>query len=234
MKITQRKLVSMIRLTLIAAIPATILTGAEAADVDFSCMSFSVRGKTPLTSQFKEYDVILLNRCPGPVYWNMCIERLDPVSHQNIETHNPSGLIQAEQKARVNLQMKRGPDSMDSQRRYQEFYLGIGYSVRPPARAACVATRCESENQSLRRELDANLTAWQRAQADLSKRLATECPESAWGRTEETETCESALREAAQPNLDIFLLRDSQLRERLHSVHGNGCQVHGGDLVDAR
>ena len=234
MKIQLNTYASIIRNMMVVAMLATTLSGAEAAEVDFSCMSFSVRGKTPLTDQFKEYDVILTNRCPGPVYWNMCIERLDPVTHENIETHNPSGLISEEQKARVNLQMKRGPDSMGTQKRYQEFYLGIGYSIRPPAEAACVARRCESYNQSLRQKLNANLVAWQRARTDLSKRLATECPESAWGRTEETETCESALRKAAQPNLDRFLRADRQLRERLHSVHGDGCQVHGGDLVDPR
>jgi len=232
MKIPQHMLASGTRRALMVALCATILIEAEASEVDFSCMSFSVRGKTPLTTQFKEYDVILTNRCPGPVYWTMCIERLDPVSHQNIETHNPSGLIKEEQKARVNLQMKRGPDSMGSQRRYQEFYLGIGYSIKPPAQARCVATRCESENRPLRQELDANLAAWQRARADLSQRLAAECPESAWGRTEETEACESALRQATQASLDGFLQKDKQLRERLLSVHGDGCQVHGGDLVD--
>jgi hypothetical protein len=210
------------------------LAAVEAAEVDFSCMNFAVRGKTPLTDRFKEYDVILTNGCPGPVYWTMCIERLDPVSHQNIEVHNPSGRIDKDKKARVNLQMKLGPDSMGSQRRYEEFYLGIGYSIQPPARAACVAARCESENRPLRQALDANLTAWKRAQAELSTQLATECPESAWGRTAETEACEETLREAAQANLDNLLLKDSQLRERLLSEHGDGCQVHGGDLVETR
>jgi hypothetical protein len=234
MKNPQKMLVSGIRRAVIAALSASILTGVEASEVDFSCMSFSVRGKTPLTSQFKEYDVILTNRCPGSVYWTMCIERLDPLSHDNIEIHNPSGMIEEEQKVRVNLQMKRGADSMGSQKRYQEFYLGIGYAVKPPAQAPCVATRCEAENRPLRQELDTNLAAWQRAQADLSKRIAAECPESGWGRTDETEACEAALRQAEQANLEAFLRKDSQLRERLHSVHGAGCQVHGGDLVDPR
>src|SRR5210317_1946449 len=105
MKIQLNTYAFIIRNMMVVAMLATTLSGAEAAEVDFSCMSFSVRGKTPLTDQFKEYDVILTNRCPGPVYWTMCIERLDPVTHQNIETHNPSGLIKEEQKARVNLQM---------------------------------------------------------------------------------------------------------------------------------
>jgi hypothetical protein len=232
MDMQQHRVASIVRRTVIAAILAGSLAVVEAAEVDFSCMSSAVRGKTPLTDQFKEYDIILTNNCPGPVYWTMCIQRLEPMSHANIETHNPSGRIDKDKKVRVNLHMKPGPDSMGSQRRYEEFYLGLGYSIQPPAQAPCVATRCEAENRPLREALDANLAEWRRAQAELSKQLATECPESAWGRTAEMESCEQTVRAAAQANLDSLLRKDSQLRERLISVHGGGCQVHAGDLVD--
>jgi hypothetical protein len=207
---------------------------AEAAPVDFSCMGYTVRGKTPLTDRYKEYDVILTNRCPGPVYWTMCIERMDPLTHRILESHTPSGLIEEEGKSRVNLQMKKGPEQMGSQMRYQEFYLNIGYAIKPPASASCVARKCESQQQDLRGQIDSNLVTWQKAEAELSNRLAAECPESGWGKTEAVETCEAAVRQALGPELERLAQTDAELREQLRSTDDGPCQLFGGDLVEDR
>jgi hypothetical protein len=205
---------------------------AEAAPVDFSCMDHMVRGKTPLTDRYKEYDVIITNGCPGPVYWTMCIERMDPLTHQILESHTPSGLIEEEAKSRVNVQMKKGPDRMGSQMRYQEFYLNIGYAIKPPASASCVAKACESQHKALRGQIDSNLVAWQKAEANLNNRLVAECPESGWGKTEEVEACESAVRQELGPELEQLAQTDTELREQLSSANNGSCQIYAGDLVE--
>lgn len=205
---------------------------APAAEVDLSCMSHSVLGKKPVTDRYKEYDVVLTNRCPGPVYWTMCIERLDPQSHKILEVHTPSGVVEEERKSRVNLQMKTGPDSMSFQKRYQEFYLNIGYAIQPPAKTSCAARQCESEISELRSQIDANQAVWQKAEANLSKQLASECPESGWGKTEEVDSCEAAIREALGPKIEKLAETDVQLREQLVNSGQGGCQLHGGDLFE--
>jgi hypothetical protein len=225
---------SIVRDLVVFALLALFATSVAAEGVDFSCMSQAVRGKTPLTDRYKEYDVIMTNGCPGPVYWTMCIERMDPLTHRVLESHTPSGLIEEEGKSRVNVQMKKGPDRMGSQIRYQEFYLNIGYAIKPPASAPCVAKQCEAQHQSLRGQLDRNLTAWQKAEANLNKRLAAECPESGWDKTEEAAACESAVRLELGPELEQLAQTDAQLREQLRSADDGPCQVYAGDLVEDR
>jgi hypothetical protein len=89
-----------------------LLPTARAAEVDLSCASHTALGKIQVAERYKEYDVVLHNRCPGPLYWSMCIERIDPQSHEIVEVHTPSGFLEAEQKSRVNLQLKKGPERM--------------------------------------------------------------------------------------------------------------------------
>lgn len=210
---------------------ASTPTPVPAEEIDFSCMSHSVRGKTQLTDRYKEYDVVLRNACPGPVYWTMCIERLDPVSHRIVEVHTPSGYLEADKSARVNLQMKKGPDSMGFRKRFQSFYLSVGYAVNGAAQAPCTAKTCEAARGSLRERMDANLTAWARAQSTLEQTLAAECPETGWGRTEEVETCEAAILEAAQEELEAHAATDAALREELQATGPESCELHAGDLV---
>lgn len=202
-----------------------------AADVDFSCMDYTVRGKTPLTDRYKEYDVVLQNRCPGPVYWAMCIERVDPVTHEVIEVHTPTGYIEADNRARVNLQMKKGPERMAFRKRYQEFYVGIGYAIKSAARAACVAAQCAPEQRALRERIDANLKAWERAENALNAQLVSECPESGWDKSEEVEVCQANIREAAAEELEALAAIDAQLREELAAAGPEHCRIQGGDLV---
>jgi hypothetical protein len=204
---------------------------ALAEDVDLSCMSYQIRGKMQVSERYKEYDVLVVNSCPGPVYWAMCIERLDPVSHRILEAHTPTGYIDAEQRIRVNLQMKKGPDSMDFRKRFQEFYVSADYSIDPAAKARCIAATCESAKRELRRQMDANLRDWEAAAAALERNLDAECPESGWGKTEELEQCAAAVRANAQPRLDELAQNDAALREQLLSAGPPGCELYAGELV---
>lgn len=204
---------------------------AAAQEVDFSCIKQWVRGKAQLSDQYKEYDVILHNRCPGAVYWSLCIERVDPSTHRVIETHTPTGLIDAEAKSRVNLQLRKGPPGMGAWRRFEELYVGAGYALHPPASARCVAAECESYKREWRAQLSAHRKAWQGARDGLQARLQAECPASAWGRTPENEACEAELRRTAQPELDRYAAEEQRLQDKLRSAGGPGCELHAGDAV---
>lgn len=204
---------------------------ARAADVDLSCASHTVLGKIQVAERYKEYDVVLHNRCPGPLYWSMCIERIDPQSHEIVEVHTPSGFLEAEQKSRVNLQMKKGPERMAFRKRFQEFYVSVGYAIDAAATASCAAQACEAERRDARSRSDANLKAWEQAEAALSARLTSECPQSGWGKTEQVETCEAGIREAAREQLERFAQSDAELRKELQEGGLERCRLHGGDLV---
>jgi hypothetical protein len=203
----------------------------RAAEVDFACMSHDVLGKIQVSERYKEYDVSVQNRCPGPVYWAMCIERLDPLRHSVIEVHTPVGYLEAEQKSRVNLQMKKGPEQMAFRKRFQEFYVNVAYAIDAAPAASCVAAGCEAERRELRAAADANVKGWAAAERVLSERLARECPQSGWGKTEEVETCEAGIREAAREQLERFAQSDAELRKELQEGGPERCRLHGGDLV---
>ena len=211
---------------------ALLPSAAQAADdVDLSCMSLDVKGKRQVSESYKEYDVVLVNSCPGPVYWSMCIERLDPYTTRILEAHTPTGYIEAEQKIRVNLQIKKAAEDMDFRRRFQEFYVAPDYAINPPARARCIARECESSRRDIRRQLGANLEAWEAAVRSLNAQLAGECPESGWGKTAEVEQCEAAVRGRAQPRLDELARKDAELREQLQLAGPPGCELYAGELV---
>lgn len=219
-------------LVAVVLIAAALPSAASAADeVDFSCMSLEPRGKTQVTESHKEYDVVLVNDCPGPVYWAMCIERLDPYTSRILEAHTPTGYIEAEQKTRVNLQMKRGPDTMDFRQRFQEFYVATDYAIRPPARARCIASECESARRDIRRQISTNLEAWESAARGLAAQLASECPESGWDKADEVEQCAAEVRGRAQPRLDELARNDAELREQLQLAGPPGCELYAGELV---
>jgi len=207
-------------------------TAFPADAVDFSCMSSEVRGKTPLTARYKEYDIVLRNRCPGPVNWKMCIERLDPVSHEIVDVHTPAGVIEADGTSRVNLQMKKGPDTMVFRKRYQSFYYDVAYSIRGNADPDCIARSCEAGRQALRRQIDENLAAWASAEAALENRLAEECQETGWDRTDEAETCRAEIREAAREDLEALAAADEALRADLQNRGPEQCRLQAGDLVE--
>ncbi|MGK2925288.1 MAG: hypothetical protein ACSLE2_06680 [Lysobacterales bacterium] len=203
----------------------------RAAETDFSCVSHEVRSKIQVAERYKEYDVILQNACPGPVYWSMCIERMDPLSHEVLEVHTPSGYLEADNRARVNLQMKKGPERMTFRHRYQEFYVNIGYAINAAASAACAAKGCEAERRDLRTRLDANVTAWEKAEKELAAQLARECPQSGWDKTQEVDTCEAGIREGVSAELEQYAATDAELRAQLQEEGLERCRVHGGDLA---
>ena len=101
------------------SIPVTLL---QAEEVDFSCMSYIVKGKTQVSENYKEYDIAVHNRCPGAVYWSMCIERMDPWTNEVQVGLTPSGKIEKQKKTRVNLQMKQRWDESGTRDAYQAFH----------------------------------------------------------------------------------------------------------------
>lgn len=213
----------------LALLPAGVLS---AADIDFSCMSYDVRGKVQLMERYKEYDVVLRNRCPGPVHWSMCIERIDPLSHEVVETHTPSGYLEEGKTSRVNLQLKKGPEDRAFRRRFQELYVSVGYAVDDRAEARCIARECETKRRDLRRRIDANLAAWEKAHTTLEARMLSECPESGWGKTEEVDTCRTAVRESAQEPLAEFERKDQELWAQLKPKDAVTCALYAGDLAE--
>ena len=199
----------------------------QAAEVDFSCMKDRVREKIQVSGRFKEFDVILENHCPGPVYWSVCIERMDPWTSKKLETLTPSGQVQAEKKTRVNLRMSRLSEESDPQAVFEEFYLSITYALDPTLKAQCVASACESQKRDLRVEFRANKQARQKVNKALAARIATECPDSGWGGTQQAD-CEADIRQASQSELDQFAQQEKELKEKLTEVDPERCQVYRG------
>ena len=215
-------------LTILFAVSVLVpVTFLQAEEVDFSCMNYLVKGKTQVSENYKEFDVVLENRCPGTVYWTMCIERMDPWTNEIQVGLNPSGKLEMNKKSRVNLQMKKRWDKSDDRHAYQEFYLSIGYALKPPAAAQCVASGCESKKRSLRTIFRKNDKDWHKAKTALAARIATECPQSSWdGSTQEA--CEAEIREANQAQMDEFAQKEKDLKDKMWGVDRDLCQVHGG------
>jgi len=223
MKILFRKITF---LTILFAVSASIpVTTLQAEEVDFSCMSYKVKGKTQVSDNYLEYDIVLENRCPGSVYWSMCIERMDPWTNEIQVGLTPSGKVEMHKKSKVNLQMKRRWDKSDTRSAYQEFYLSIGYAIKPPANARCVASECESKKRNLRTKFRKNDSDWFKAREALAARISTECPQSSWdGKTQEV--CEAKIRENSQAQMDQFEQKDEELKNKMWAVDRERCQVH--------
>jgi hypothetical protein len=211
-------------------VTAGLLTPAQAAEVSFSCMKDSVLGKTQFTDQYKEYDVNIRNECPGSAYWSMCIERLDPWTHEVIEVHTPSGYVEQGRKSRVNLHMKKGSVTPRFRNRFQAFYVSFAYGIKAPERATCVAARCEAEKAPLRAELVKNEQAWAKAARELSARLAAECPATGWDDSGQ-KACEADFRAANAERVQTFETRDAELRAGLADINPLECTVHAGGLI---
>jgi hypothetical protein len=199
----------------------------QAEEVDYSCMRRSVVGKIQVIEKLKEYDVILENRCPGPVYWSVCIERMDPWTNEILETHALSGQAQADKKSRINMQMEKSMDASQSRHAYQEFYVNFEYAIKPPANGQCVASECEPKKQGLRAEIRTNYKAWQKVINALAAQLSTECSESSWDSSAQ-DSCEAEIRKTRQPELDLFAQKEKELKGRLAVIDRERCQVYGG------
>lgn len=209
-------------LTVSLSLPVTLL---QAEETDFSCMSHKVKGKIQVNDNYQEFDIILENRCPGPVYWSMCIERMDPWTHEVGVALTPSGVLKVEKKSKVNLQMKKRPDHSRTRHAYQEFYLNVGYAVKPPANARCVASGCESKKRNLRMKFRTNDAAWQKKKIALAARIATECPQSGWDNSTQR-MCEAKIRESSQASMDQYAQTEKELKNKLSALDPEQCQVH--------
>ena len=204
-------------------------TAAQAEEVDFSCMSYKVWGKGHVSANFKDYDIVVYNRCPGAVYWSMCMERVDPWTNKIVEPHEPTGYIDVDKKARVNLQLHKSTNKSQFRNRFQEFYVSLGYALEMPVSSECFARECETQKRDLRAQVRANETAWERAEKSLAARIKSECPESGWDKSHEE--CEATLREANQAEMDQFPLKDQELREQMAAIDPEHCQVWSGELA---
>ena len=109
-------------LTILCAVGVAIpVTHLPAEEVDFSCISYQVKGKIQVSTHRKEYDIVLENSCPGSVYWSMCIELMDPWTNEIQVALTPSGKLEMEKQSRVNLQMKNLLDESRTRYAFQSF-----------------------------------------------------------------------------------------------------------------
>jgi hypothetical protein len=202
----------------------------QAAEVDFSCMSYKVWPKNHLSHRYRAFDIVLQNHCPGPVYWAMCIERVSEQKHSVWETLKPAGYVEAEKKARVNLQTEENPGKSTFRQRYEEFYVNIAYSVDSAANADCFATKCEAQKSDLRAAIDANEATWERAENALQVKIEAECPDSGWD-METRQKCAVEMRESGANDVKQFALKDAELRESMAAIDPDRCASWSGDLA---
>lgn len=205
----------------------------QAAEIDFSCMSEKVWAKRHLSNRYREFDIVLKNHCPGPVYWTMCIERIDAKTLSVWETLQPSGYVEAEKKARVNLQAKKNAGPSTFRRRFEEFYVNIGYSVDSAATADCFAKQCEAGKKDLRAAIKANEVAWEKAENALLPKIADECPDEEWDPAG-WQDCSVKIRDANASHTEQFALKDAELRENMAAIDPDRCTGYSGALVPAK
>lgn len=203
---------------------------AVAAEIDFSCMSYKVWPKSHISDRYTSYDIVIKNSCPGDVFWEMCIERLDPVSHKVVETHNPAGFVEAEKKARVNLNLNKRPGRSVFRNRFQEFYVDIAYAIDSPLAPHCYATQCEAKKSGLRAEIRTNEKAWESAEKALAAQIIEKCPDSGWDEDSLAE-CSETVRNSNSVQMETFAIKDQELRDQMAAIDPDTCKVHSGDLV---
>jgi len=203
----------------------------QAVEIDFSCIEYRVWGKSHLSDRYREFDIVLENRCPGPANWTMCIERMDPWTNKVLETHTPSGHILPEKKARVNLQLKRASKDRVFHNRFQEFYVNFGYSINDAPSVECYARQCEEKKKDIRGQIRANEKAWKQTDHKINSQIAEECPDSGWDKTTREE-CEREIREAQRVQMELYVENDVLLREQITTIDPLHCQVWSGELTD--
>jgi len=203
---------------------------AQAAEVDFSCMTHKVWPKSHVSSQYTSYDIVITNSCPGSVYWAMCIERLDLDSHKVVETHNPTGYVEADKTARVNLNLFKKPGNDVFRNRFQEFYVDIGYSIDNLPRPVCHAKQCEAKKAALRTAIKANETSWKKAERALAAQIARDCPNNGWDQASAAE-CSTKVRKSTAPEMDSYAVKDGELRQQMADIDPETCQIYSGDLA---
>jgi hypothetical protein len=216
---------------LAAALAGFPEAASPAGEVDFSCMSHRVWDKGHVSDQRQTHDIVLKNDCPGPVYWSMCIERVNPWSGKVLETLNPVGYVETGQKARVNLRVKKASEKQRFRNRFQGFYVNFGYGIDETSDASCHAARCEAKKSGLRAEARSNEAAWKASIQTWAARIDSQCPDNGWD-TEEHKQCVAGAEEEKKADMQIFILQEQEIREKLAAIDPEHCQVHSGDLVD--
>lgn len=217
-------------LTLLFLVLYSFDAEAEEPAVDYSCMTQTVRSKAQFTAEYKEYDVVLRNKCPGPVYWAMCIERIDPVTREIVEIHTPAGYVEADKVARVNLQLKKRPHD-DYRNRFQQFYVQTDFAINDFPEAQCEAAACERANRERLAQFNDNEKAVKKSEQALAAQIEASCPTTGWA--QDRETCVRQLREAAQEEIDRLRQTSATLRQSLEEIEPAHCRPHGGDLADS-
>jgi len=215
---------------LIALLLFAPVSTLQAAEVDFSCMSYKVWPKRHLSHRYREFDIVLQNHCPGPVYWSMCIERIDAKTLSVWETLKPAGYIETEKKARVNLQAQKNEGTSTFRRRFEEFYVNIGYAVDSASSADCFATQCEASKRDLRAAIKANEVAWEKSENAVVVQIASECPDEGWDPAG-WQDCSVRIRESGESRMEQFALKDTELRENMAAVDPDRCTTSSGALV---
>jgi len=215
-------------LVLVACLIATF--AVQAADVDFSCMSYKVWPKSHVSTQYTSYDIVIQNSCPGSVYWAMCIERLDPDTHKVAETHNPTGFVEADKTARVNLNLFKKPGDDVFRNRFQEFYVDIGYTIDKLPQPVCYAKQCEAKKAPLRAQIKANESAWKKAEKALAAQIAKDCPDTGWDK-ESFADCSAEVRNSSDNDMDAYEAKDRELRDQMAAIDPETCQVYSGNLA---
>ena len=217
--------------TLLVGLPAA----AVAEAVDFSCMKEEVRPIIQVTDAHQEFDVRMSNQCPGAVYWATCIERMDPWTYEILETHTPSGYVEADKRARVNLHLKNTPPAGGglADGRIQAVYVNYAYAIDGPPRASCVARGCEARKRDLRAKVTANDKAWLQARKRLAERVEAECPASGWG-NDDVDSCRERVRTAGEEEMQVFADTDAALQAKLAAIDPENCTVHGGHANTVR
>ena len=208
-------------------------SAAADEDVDFSCMKQQVRPIIQVTDRYQEFDVVVRNWCPGAVYWAMCIERMDPWSYRILENHTPTGYVEAEKKARVNLQMKATPNTGGDRKKAQAFYVNIAFSVEGPPSASCVARKCEIAKKELRAEVARNDRAWENARKAVEAQAMEACPDNGWN-SAETRKCRKDFIESAADQTAVFEKTDRDLQARLAEAGPGNCATHGGHTLELK
>ena len=228
MKTTYKTATCTLLLSLLVSVHAY---AADPEEDTFACMREMVRPIIQVTDQHQEFDLVIRNECPGDAYWSMCIDRMDPWSHRVIESLTPSGYVKAGARTRVNLQMKAVPDADGDVVRAQEFYFAVAYGINNPTQAACVASRCEPQKQTLRAELRDNEQAWRRYRRSVEARQLAECPEHGWN-SDDVSSCRNRIAESAGEEMAEFRKVDESLRARLGAIDPETCTVYGGSVLE--
>ena len=210
---------------LFLAIGLFTMQAAVAEDIDYSCIEETVKPKTRVTQNYQEFDLVLNNDCPGPVYWTMCIERMSPFNHRVLETLTPSGQLAKDKKTRVNLQMHQMEDKANKLAGYEEFYFTVTYGLDQGARPNCAALSCENAKKSVRSEIRSNLRSLQSAQDAADRKAAADCPKTGWSSGQQ-ENCMAKVQKEAKEGLQVYQDRATELNEKLATIEPERCTVH--------